>query len=95
MPGELQPGQFRSDGERPVIAGYVELAFRTAYRQLEIRIKGLKTLSAFRPRRRMQRSSGHGRPMPTAVKSAIARDGRDEADTGVSCREWLFGVFAL
>jgi len=40
MPGELQPGQFRSDGERPVIAGYVELAFRTAYRQLEIRIKG-------------------------------------------------------
>ena len=40
MPGELQPDQFRSDGEKPVIAGYVELAFRTAYRQLEIRIKG-------------------------------------------------------
>lgn len=40
MPGEMQPGQFRRDGERPVIAGYVELAFRTAYRQLEIKIKG-------------------------------------------------------
>jgi hypothetical protein len=40
MPGELQPDQFRSDGDRPVITGYVELAFRTAYRQLEIRIKG-------------------------------------------------------
>ena len=40
MPGELRPDQFRSDGEKPVIAGYVELAFRTAYRQLEIRIKG-------------------------------------------------------
>ena len=40
MPGEMQPDQFRRDGERPVIAGYVELAFRTAYRQLEIKIKG-------------------------------------------------------
>ena len=40
MPGEMQPEQFRRDGERPVVAGYVELAFRTAYRQLEIKIKG-------------------------------------------------------
>ena len=40
MPGEIQADQFRRDGERPVIAGYVELAFRTAYRQLEIKIKG-------------------------------------------------------
>ena len=40
MPGEIQPDQFRRDGERPVIAGYVELAFRTAPRQLEIKIKG-------------------------------------------------------
>jgi hypothetical protein len=40
MPGEMQPDQFRRDGERPVIAGYVELAFRTATRRLEISIKG-------------------------------------------------------
>lgn len=40
MPGEMQPDQFRRDGERPVITGYVELALRTAYRQLQIKIKG-------------------------------------------------------
>ena len=40
MPGEMQPEHFRRDDERPVVAGYVELAFRTAYRQLEIKIKG-------------------------------------------------------
>ena len=40
MPGELRPDQFRRDDDRPVIAGHVELAFRTAHRQLEIRIKG-------------------------------------------------------
>jgi hypothetical protein len=40
MPGEIRPEQFRDDGGRPVIAGHVELAFRTASRQLEIRIKG-------------------------------------------------------
>lgn len=40
MPGELRPDQFRRDDDRPVIAGHVELAFRTAHRQLEIKIKG-------------------------------------------------------
>ncbi len=40
MPGEIQPDQFRRDDDRAVIAGYVELAFRTAHRQLEIKIKG-------------------------------------------------------
>lgn len=40
MPGELQPDQFRRDDDRQVIAGYVELAFRTAHRQLEIKVKG-------------------------------------------------------
>ncbi|MBR1275260.1 hypothetical protein [Bradyrhizobium sp. AUGA SZCCT0283] len=40
MPGELRPNQFQRDGDRPVIAGNVELAFRTAHRQLEIKIKG-------------------------------------------------------
>jgi hypothetical protein len=40
MPGELRPDQFRRDGDRPVIAGQVELAFRTAHRQLEIKVKG-------------------------------------------------------
>ena len=40
MPGEPRFNQFRSDGDRPVIAGDVELAFRTAHRQLEIKVKG-------------------------------------------------------
>ena len=40
MPGEPRFNRFRSDGDKPVIAGDVELAFRTAYRQLEIKIKG-------------------------------------------------------
>lgn len=40
MPGETKFNQFRRDGDRAVIAGDVELAFRTAYRQLEIKIKG-------------------------------------------------------
>ena len=40
MPGEIRPDLFRRDDERPVIAGHVELAFRTAHRQLEIKIKG-------------------------------------------------------
>ena len=40
MPGEPRFEQFRRDGDRAVIAGEVELAFRTAYRQLEIKIKG-------------------------------------------------------
>jgi hypothetical protein len=40
MPGEPRFNQFRSDGGRPVIAGDVELAFRTAHRQLELKING-------------------------------------------------------
>jgi hypothetical protein len=40
MPGEPRFNQFRSDGDRPVIAGDVELAFRTAHRQLELKING-------------------------------------------------------
>ena len=39
MPGEPRFNQFRSDGDRPVIAGDVELAFRTAHRQLEVKVK--------------------------------------------------------
>ena len=40
MPGEPRFNQFRRDGDRPVIAGDVELAFRTAHRQLEIKRQG-------------------------------------------------------
>ncbi len=40
MSGEMQPDQFRRDDDRPVIAGYVELPFRTASRQLQMKIKG-------------------------------------------------------
>jgi hypothetical protein len=40
MPGEPRYNLFRRDGERPVIAGDVELAFRTAHRQLQVTIKG-------------------------------------------------------
>ena len=40
MPGEPKFNQFRRDGDRPVIAGDVELAFRTAWRQLELKIAG-------------------------------------------------------
>ncbi|MCA6117534.1 hypothetical protein J6524_22070 [Bradyrhizobium sp. WSM 1738] len=40
MPGEIRPDLFRRDGDKPVIAGHVELAFRTAHRQLQIKIKG-------------------------------------------------------
>jgi hypothetical protein len=40
MPGEPRFNLFRRDGDRPVIAGDVELAFRTAHRQLEIKVKG-------------------------------------------------------
>ena len=40
MPGESRFNQFRSDGGRPVIAGAVELAFRTAHRELEVKING-------------------------------------------------------
>lgn len=40
MPGEPRFNQFRDEGGRPVIAGDVELAFRTAHRQLEVKING-------------------------------------------------------
>ena len=40
MPGEPRLNQFRRDGDRAVIAGDVELAFRTAHRQLEVKING-------------------------------------------------------
>jgi hypothetical protein len=40
MPGEPRFNLFRRDGDRPVIAGDVELAFRTAHRQLEVKVKG-------------------------------------------------------
>jgi hypothetical protein len=40
MPGEPRLDLFRRDGDLPVIAGDVELAFRTSHRQLEIKIKG-------------------------------------------------------
>ncbi|MDO8397794.1 MAG: hypothetical protein Q7T45_08235 [Bradyrhizobium sp.] len=40
MPGETRFNQFRRDGDRSVIVGDVELAFRTATRQLQVKIKG-------------------------------------------------------
>jgi hypothetical protein len=40
MPGEIRPELSRRDDDRPVIAGHVELAYRTPHRQLEIKIKG-------------------------------------------------------
>lgn len=40
MPGEPSFSLFRRDGDRAVIAGEVELAFRTSYRQLAVNIKG-------------------------------------------------------
>ena len=40
MPGEPKFNQFRRDGDRPVIAGDVELAFRTTWRRLELKIAG-------------------------------------------------------
>ncbi|WP_065756658.1 hypothetical protein [Bradyrhizobium paxllaeri] len=39
MPGEIRSDLFRRDDDRPVITGQVQLAFRTAHRQLEIKIK--------------------------------------------------------
>ena len=40
MPGEPRFNQFRRDGDRPVIVGDVELAYRTTWRQLELKIAG-------------------------------------------------------
>jgi len=40
MPGEPRFNLFRRDGDRSVIAGQVDLAFRTAHRQLEVKVNG-------------------------------------------------------
>ncbi|UWU73726.1 hypothetical protein N2603_27020 [Bradyrhizobium huanghuaihaiense] len=40
MPGEVTPAAFYRDGDQPVIAGEVELAFRTSHRQLAVTIQG-------------------------------------------------------
>lgn len=40
MPGEVTPAAFYRDGDQPVIAGEVELAFRTSHRQLAVTVQG-------------------------------------------------------
>ena len=40
MPGEVTPAAFHRDGDQAVIAGEVELAFRTSHRQLAVTIQG-------------------------------------------------------
>lgn len=40
MPGEVQATRFRNDSDGPVIAGEVDLAFRTRNRQLEVKMPG-------------------------------------------------------
>lgn len=40
MFGTVRADKFRLDGERPVLAGEVELSFRTRNRELEMKIKG-------------------------------------------------------
>lgn len=40
MPGEVNPAAFYRDGDQAVIAGEVELAFRTSRRQLAVNIEG-------------------------------------------------------
>ena len=40
MPGEVRAERFRSDGDKPVIAGQVDRAFRTRNRQLEVTMPG-------------------------------------------------------
>ncbi|MDA9498879.1 hypothetical protein [Bradyrhizobium sp. CCBAU 11357] len=40
MPGEVRPAAFYRDGDKAVIAGEVELAFRTSYRRLAVNIQG-------------------------------------------------------
>ncbi|WBL81699.1 hypothetical protein I3J27_15210 [Bradyrhizobium xenonodulans] len=40
MPGEMTPAGFHRDGDQYVIAGEVELAFRTSHRQLGVNIQG-------------------------------------------------------
>lgn len=43
MPAGLTPAAFHRDGDQPVIAGEVELAFRTSHRQLAVSIQGQPT----------------------------------------------------
>ncbi|WP_375308091.1 hypothetical protein WI560_11510 [Bradyrhizobium sp. A11] len=43
MPADLTPAAFYRDGDRPVIAGEVELAFRTSHRQLAVSIQDQPT----------------------------------------------------
>jgi hypothetical protein len=43
MPADLTPAAFHRDGDRPIIAGEVELAFRTSHRQLVVSIQGQPT----------------------------------------------------
>ena len=38
--GRVGPAGFHRDGDQPVIAGEVELAFRTSHRQLAVNIQG-------------------------------------------------------
>jgi hypothetical protein len=40
MPGEVHAARFRNDGDKPVIAGEVDLAFRTRNRELEVKMPG-------------------------------------------------------
>jgi hypothetical protein len=72
MPGEPRFNLFRRDGDRSVIAGQVDLAFRTAHRQLEVKVNGqpdrlyLIGLSAKAPH-----ASGLGPWQPTTDGSEI------------------------
>jgi hypothetical protein len=43
MPADLTPAAFHRDVDQPVIAGEVELAFRTSHRQLVVSIQGQPT----------------------------------------------------
>jgi hypothetical protein len=42
MPAVMKPNLFRDDGGRPVIVGEVDLAFRSSWRQIEVKIPGRK-----------------------------------------------------
>jgi hypothetical protein len=78
-PAEMKPDQFRSDDGRPVVVGQVDLAFRTNSRQLEVKVPGRMDRTyqiKIPPRRRMRERLALGSRMPTAVKSAIAPNGR-------------------